>query len=112
MIDIRMVLEYYTLIFILSLAFIWLLNTDTIIYIYNNCGLFSIFIFFIKRIVGVIAAFYGKNNIFIVWRTSIGINYIINIVDILYMSNLFINLFLTLKLRVNRLYIIIKNYII
>ena len=41
-----------------------------------------------------------------------GINYIINIVNILYIPNLFTNLFLALKLRVNGLYIIIKNYII
>ena len=41
-----------------------------------------------------------------------GINYIINIINILYMFNLFINLLLILKFRVSKLYIIIKNYII
>ena len=41
-----------------------------------------------------------------------GINYMVNMVDILYISDLFINLFSALKLRVNGLYIIIKDYII
>ena len=59
-----MILEYYTLISILLLAFIWLLNIGIIIYIYNNCGFFLIFIFFIKRIIEVIIIFYGKNSIF------------------------------------------------
>ena len=62
-IDIRMVLEYYILISILLLIFIWLFNINTIIYIYNNYKLFSIFIFLIKKIVGVITIFYKKDNI-------------------------------------------------
>ena len=33
-------------------------------------------------------------------------------INILYIFNLFINLFLALKLRVNKLYITIKNYTI
>ena len=41
-----------------------------------------------------------------------GINYIVDMVNILYISNLFINLLLVLKLRVSKLYIIIKNYTI
>ena len=41
-----------------------------------------------------------------------GINYIINIINILYIFNLFINLFSALKFRFNKLYIIIKNYTI
>ena len=41
-----------------------------------------------------------------------GINYIIDIIDILYIFNLFINLFLVLKFRVSGLYITIKDYII
>ena len=36
----------------------------------------------------------------------------VNMIDILYIPNLFINLFLASKFRVNRLYIIIKDYII
>ena len=59
-----------------------------------------------------IIIFYKKDNIFITWRISMEINYIIDMVDILYIFNLFINLFLALKFRVNRLYIIIKDYII
>ena len=86
-----------------------MLNINTIIYIYNNCGFFSTFIFFIKKIIGVIATFYKKNNIFITWRIPIGINCIIDIVDVLYIFNLFINLFLVLKFRINKLYITIFN---
>ena len=41
-----------------------------------------------------------------------GINYIIDIIDVLYIFNLFINLLLILKLKTSGLYIIIKNYII
>ena len=41
-----------------------------------------------------------------------GINYIINIINILYTPDLFINLFLTSKLRISELYITIKDYII
>ena len=41
-----------------------------------------------------------------------GINYIINIINILYIFNLFTNLFSVSKLRINKLYIIIKNYTI
>ena len=111
-INIKIVLKYYILIFILLLIFVWLFNTDIIIYIYNNYRFFSIFIFFIERIVGVIVIFYKKNNIFIIWRISIGINYIVDIIDMLYISDLFINLFLVLKFKVNGLYIIIKDYII
>ena len=106
-----MILEYYILIFILLLVFI-LFNTDIIVYIYNNYRLFLIFIFFIERIVKIIIIFYKKNSIFIVWRTSIKINYIVDMIDVLYIFNLFINLFLILKLRVSELYIIIKDYII
>ena len=111
-IDIRIILECYILTSILLLIFVWLLNTDTIIHIYNNYGLFSIFISLIKRIMGAIIIFYKKNNIFIIWRTPIGINYIVNIINILYISNLFINLLLISKFRANKLYIITKNYII
>ena len=111
-IDIKIVLEYYILISILLLAFIWLLNIGTIIYIYNNYRFFSIFIFFIKRIVGAVIIFYKKNNIFIAWKTSTGINYIVNIINILYILNLFTNLFLTSKFRANKLYIITKDYTI
>ena len=107
-----MILEYHILISILLLVSVWLLNINTIIYIYNNYKLFLIFIFFIKRIVGVIVVFYKKNSIFMIWRIFIGINYIVNMIDMLYISNLFINLFLISKFRVSRLYIIIKNYII
>ena len=60
----------------------------------------------------VIIIFYKKGNISIAWRTPIGINYIIDMINILYIFNLFINLLLALKLRVSELYIIIKNYII
>ena len=111
-IDTKMVLEYYTLISILLLVSAWLFNINTIVYIYNNHRLFLIFIFFIKRIVEIIAAFYKKDNISIAWRISIKINYIIDMVNILYIFNLFINLFLILKFRVSGLYIIIKDYII
>ena len=111
-VDIKIILEYYILISILLLIFVWLLNIDIIIYIYNNCGFFLIFILFIKRIVRVVTAFYKRGSISIIWRIPTGINYIINMVDILYIFNLFTNLFLVLKLKVNRLYIIIKNYII
>ena len=65
-IDIRIILEYYTLTSILLLIFIWLLNIDIIIYIYNNCKLFLIFIFFIEKIVEVVVVFYGKNSISII----------------------------------------------
>ena len=65
-IDIKIISEYYILISILLLIFIWLLNIDTIIYIYNNHRFFSIFIFLIKRIIRMVAAFYKKNNIFII----------------------------------------------
>ena len=41
-----------------------------------------------------------------------GINYIIDIVNILYIFNLFINLLSILKFKVSGLYIIIKNYTI
>ena len=40
------------------------------------------------------------------------INYIVNIINILYIFDLFINLFLVLKFRINGLYIIIKDYTI
>ena len=65
-INIKIVLEYHILISILLLVFVWLFNIDIIIYIYNNHKLFLIFIFFIERIVGVVAIFYKKNNIFII----------------------------------------------
>ena len=107
-----MVSEYYILTFILLLAFTWLLNIDIITYIYNNCGFFLTFIFFIKKIVGTVAIFYKRDSIFIIWRIPTGINYIIDIINILYISDLFTNLLLVLKFRINRLYIIIKNYII
>ena len=41
-----------------------------------------------------------------------GINCIIDMINILYIFDLFINLFLVLKFRVSELYIIIKDYII
>ena len=107
-----MVLKHYTLIFILLLVFVWLLNTNIIIYIYNNCGLFSIFTSLIKKIVGAIAIFYKRGNISIAWRTPTKINYMVNIIDVLYTPNLFINLFSALKFKINKLYIITKNYII
>ena len=65
-IDIRIILEYYTLISILLLVFIWLFNIDTTIYIYNNYRFFLIFISFIERIVGVVITFYKKGNISII----------------------------------------------
>ena len=89
-----------------------MLNIGVIVYIYNNHRLFSIFTSLIERIVRVIIIFYKKGSIFITWRTPIGINYIIDIIDILYISDLFINLFLALKLKASGLYIIIKNYTI
>ena len=107
-----MILEYYILISILLLISAWLLNIDIIIYIYNNCGFFLTFISLIKRIVEVVTISYKKDNIFMAWRTPIGINYIIDMINILYTPNLFINLFLILKFRVSELYIIIKDYII
>ena len=107
-----MILEYYTLISILLLAFVWLLNIDTIAHMCNNYKLFSTFTPLIERIVGAVAVSYGKGNISITWRTPTGINYIVNMIDILYTPNLFTNLFLILKLRVSGLYIIIKDYII
>ena len=82
------------------------------IYIYNNYRFFLIFTSFIKRIVGVVIIFYKKNNISIIWRIPIRINYIIDIINMLYIFDLFINLFLVSKFRVNKLYIIIKDYII
>ena len=36
----------------------------------------------------------------------------INMINVLYISNLFINLLLTSKLKINELYIIIKDYTI
>ena len=59
-----------------------------------------------------IAVSYKKNNIFITQKTSTEINYIINIINILYISNLFINLFSASKFRANKLYITTKNYTI
>ena len=61
----RIILKYYILISILLLVSAWLLDIDTIIYIYNNYRFFLIFIFLIKKIVGAIIIFYKKNNIFI-----------------------------------------------
>ena len=61
-----MILKYYILISISLLVFIWLFNINITAYIYNNCRLFSTFIFFIKKIMGVVATFYKRNNIFII----------------------------------------------
>ena len=60
----------------------------------------------------MVIIFYKKGSISIAWRIPMGINCIINMVNILYIFNLFINLLSTLKLRVSGLYIITKNYII
>ena len=64
-IDIKIILKYHILTSILPLISIWLFNIDAIIYIYNNYRLFSTFISFIKKIVGIVATSYKKNSIFI-----------------------------------------------
>ena len=66
MVDIRMILKYYTLTSILLLVFIWLFDIGVTAYIYNNHKFFLIFIFFIKKIMGAVAIFYKKGNIFII----------------------------------------------
>ena len=47
-----------------------------------------------------------------VWRDPSGDKYIIIILDILYIFELFINLFLVFRFWINKLYILTKDYII
>ena len=107
-----MVLEHHTLISILSLVFAWLLNIGVMAYICNNHGLFSTFTLFIEKIVGAVIISYGRDSISMGWKTPMGINCMVNMINILYTLDLFTNLFSASKLRANGLYIIIKDYTI
>ena len=112
MVDTRMVSEHHALTSISPLASAWLLDTGATAHMCNNRGLFSTFTPLVERIVGAVAASYGRGSISMAWRTPTGINCMVDMVDVLYTPDLFTNLLSASKLRASGLYITTKDYTI